>query len=263
MAPASGFGQHGGQIKTQQGEPMRARGMLFAAVMLAVPAAQTAPAPPCDDCKYQRCLDSEISRATRMSAMYDRVGKSTQTMDAYKTGTDTEGNRILGEVQAALGDNPDCKTKIPDLTQMPEQRRWQGLGWSIEFKDNVPQGVGYSAATKIDGGKCVLRESQLDKLKEMLPCLAIGNATEAHERNHVARCENKNIGVPTTPAQMGAFEVEGYKAELKVLRDAKDKLDRKCRRRASSSEPDTGERYAQRERLRRALSRVSSYAATI
>lgn len=247
---------------------MRIRQMLFpfgiatglGAVMLAVPLAQAGQAPACDDCKFQKCLQSEISRSEKMREMYRRAGAA-KTMDEYQKTVDAEGDKILAAEQAALGNNPDCQTKFPDLNDMVEQKRWRALGWGIEFdKDKKAVGARFSAATKIEGDKCTLRQSQLDKLKEILPCLAIANATEAHERNHVEQCGH---AIPKTPREMAAYEVKGYNAELQVLNDAKRKLDRKCDPRASGSEPDMNERYAQRERLRRAVNRVSSYAATI
>lgn len=236
---------------------MSARGMLVAIVLLAAPSAEAAPAPPCDDCKYKPCLQSEISRANRMRDMYGRVGRSARTMDEYQSSVDAEGDRILAEEQAQIKDNPACATRFPDLNDMVEQRKWQQLGWGIEFDANKrARGVHFSAATNPQ--KCTLRQSQIDKLKEMLPCLAIGEATEAHENNHVEACTKAK---PTTPRQMGEFEVKGYDAELKVLNDAKRKLDRKCRPPPSIS--DTNQRDPAKDRLRRSMNRVSTYAATL
>lgn len=236
---------------------MSARGMLVAAVLLAAPSSQAAEAPPCDDCKYKPCLQGEISRANRMREMYSRIGQSARTMEDYQASVDADGARILAEEQERVKGNPACATRFPDLNDMVEQRKWQQLGWGIQFDDNKKaRGVNFSAATNAQ--KCTLRQSQIDKLKEMLPCLAIGEATEAHEKDHVERCIKAK---PTTPKQMGEFEVNGYKAELKVLNDAKSKLDRKCRPPPSIS--DAKPRDASKEHLRRSMNRVSTYAATL
>lgn len=241
--------------------PLLARPRAVAAwallVALTAPSVGAGPAPRCDDCKFLPCLEQELERGKAMRDMYRAVGAEAKSMKEYGEMTDAGGAPILNQHNQAVAGLPQCQTKFPDLTNYAEQRRWNALGWGFEFKDGKLS-VSYSAAT--DPDKCTLRQSQLDKLKEMLPCLEIAQATEDHERDHVDRCGKSK---PKTAKDLAAYEVKGYDVEIRTLQKAYDKLKRKCDTRSELTDEDPGQRYAQRERVRRSSNRVADYAATI
>lgn len=230
-------------------------------VALTAPSVGAGPAPRCDDCKFLPCLDQDLARAEQMKNMYRQVGSEAKSANEYKEMVDARSAPILNAHDSALAGLPQCQTKFPDLTNYAEQRRWNALGWGVEFKEGGKMGVSYGAHT--DPEKCTLRQSQIDKLKEILPCLEIAEATEVHEKDHVARCEKAK---PATAKEMAAYEVKGYEAEIKKLRSAQNYLKnkKKCEARSELSEDADGDqRLAQRERVRRATERVAAYAATI
>ncbi len=249
---------------TPRCNPLRARPRTVAAwallVTLTAPSAGAGPAPRCDDCKFLPCLEQELARTEQMKNMYRQVGSEAKSANEYKEMVGARSAPILNARDSALAGLPQCRTKFPDLTNYAEQRKWNMLGWGVEFKGGK-MSVSYGAHT--DPEKCTLRQSQIDKLKEILPCLEIAEATEVHEKDHVDRCEKAR---PKTPKDLAAYEAKGYEAELKKLRAARDylKYKKKCEARSELTQ-DAGadQRLAQRERVQRSANRVAAYAATI
>lgn len=229
------------------------------------PSAQAAQAPSCiGDCKFSECIDAEIARATAMKNMYEGVGKTAKSLDEYKKLTDTQGDAILLQQQEAIKDQPHCQPKFPDLTNYVNQREWNSLGWGYAF-DGDKLSVIYPVNT--DPATCTFKQKQLNKLKEMLSCLEIPQATEAHEQDHVNRCNTKK---PVTPKEMADYEVAGYKVEIEKLKATAKELEKKCKEPVAPpvarKKPviDTyGNSRTQPERVSRAVNRVADYVLSI
>lgn len=107
-----------------------------------------------------------------------------------------------------------------------------------------------------------------EKYKPLFPCEQVYDAVMAHEYYHGAQWQDNNSGrnkpksgLPRarTPYGQALEEAKGYEIEIAELEKLKKS---KCGR-AEGSVPDSGERLAQRQRLERAVKRVSAYAASI
>lgn len=199
-----------------------------------------------------------------MQGVYRQVKSKAKSMEDYRKQVDAGTGPILEQHDVALAKLPQCQPNFPDLGNYVEQRNWQKLGWGYEVTNaNGVKSVKVSWSAVTDPQTCKLREDQIDKSKEIVACLGIAEATEAHERDHVARCES---GKPTTPTAMADFEDKGYEAELKTLNAAIEKLEKMCKEPEAAlqgSNQSSTEGSAQRERARRAAERVATYANTI
>jgi hypothetical protein len=102
-------------------------------------------------------------------------------------------------------------------------------------------------------------KAELDRARNRAACLAIADAISFHEQRHTD-VRAAGGGNYSRPSQLAREEAEHYDAGARFVRDAMNALN--CPQ-AQGSGPDTGERLAQRERVQRATSRVSAYAASI
>lgn len=100
--------------------------------------------------------------------------------------------------------------------------------------------------------------AQLAAARKKAACLKIADSANFHEQKHTD-VRTAGGGNYARPSQLAKEEADHYEAQVKFLQDAMDALI--CV--ALGSPPDTGERYAQRERLERSISRVTTYAASL
>ena len=100
---------------------------------------------------------------------------------------------------------------------------------------------------------------QLATARRRAACLAIAEGISFHEQRHTD-VRAAGGGQYSRPSQLAREEAAHYEAEAKLVQDAMDALS--CPQ-GQASGPDTGERFAQRERLDRARVRVAAYADSL
>lgn len=100
--------------------------------------------------------------------------------------------------------------------------------------------------------------AQLAAARRRAACLKIADSVSFHEQKHTD-VRTAGGGNYSRPSQLAKEEADHYDAQVKFLQDGMDALI--CV--ALGSPPDSGERYAQRERLQRSLTRVTAYAASL
>ena len=101
--------------------------------------------------------------------------------------------------------------------------------------------------------------AQLETARRRAACLAIAEGINFHEQRHTD-VRTAGGGRYSRPSQLAREEAAHYEAEAKFVQDALNSLS--CPQ-AQGSGPDTGERFAQRERVQRAVTRVAAYADSI
>jgi hypothetical protein len=101
--------------------------------------------------------------------------------------------------------------------------------------------------------------AQLETARRRAACLAIADGISFHEQKHTD-VRAAGGGQYSRPSQLAREEAAHYEAEAKLVQDAMDAL--RCPQ-AQGTGPDTGERFAQRERLERARVRVAAYADSL
>ena len=102
--------------------------------------------------------------------------------------------------------------------------------------------------------------AQLDRARKRAACLAIADGITLHEQKH-ADVRTAGGGRYSRPSQLASEEAAHYEAEASFVQDAFDALS--CPVVQGSGPPDTGERFPQRERVQRAVTRVAAYADSI
>lgn len=100
---------------------------------------------------------------------------------------------------------------------------------------------------------------QLATARRRAACLAIAESISFHEQRHTD-VRNAGGGRYSRPSELAREEAAHYEAGAKFVQDAMDAL--RCPQ-AQGTGPDTGERFAQRERVQRATTRVAAYADSI
>ena len=101
--------------------------------------------------------------------------------------------------------------------------------------------------------------AQLDRARKRAACLAIAEGITLHEQKH-ADVRTAGGGRYSRPSQLAREEADHYETEAKFVQAAIDALS--CPQ-AQGTGSDTGERFAQRERVQRARVRVAAYADSI
>jgi hypothetical protein len=101
--------------------------------------------------------------------------------------------------------------------------------------------------------------AQLERARNRAACLRIADGISFHEQKHTD-VRAAGGGQYSRPSQLAREEAAHYEAEAKLVQDAMDAL--RCPQ-AQGTGPDTGERFAQRERLERARVRVAAYADSL
>jgi hypothetical protein len=101
--------------------------------------------------------------------------------------------------------------------------------------------------------------AQLERARNRAACLRIADGISFHEQKHTD-IRAAGGGQYSRPSQLALEEANHYDAEAKFVQDGMDALN--CPR-AQGTTPDNGERYALRELLQRAVTRVTAYAASI
>jgi hypothetical protein len=102
-------------------------------------------------------------------------------------------------------------------------------------------------------------KAELDRARDRAACLAIAEGISFHEQRHTD-VRTAGGGNYSRPSQLAREEAAHYEAEATFVQNAIDALS--CPQ-AQGTGIDTDERLAQRERVQRATSRVSAYAASI
>jgi len=100
---------------------------------------------------------------------------------------------------------------------------------------------------------------QLATARRRAACLAIAEGITFHEQRHTD-VRTAGGGQYSRPSQLAREEAAHYEAEAKFVQDALNAI--QCPQ-AQLSGGDTGERFAQRERVERARTRVAAYADSI
>lgn len=126
--------------------------------------------------------------------------------------------------------------------------------------------AGFATARKYTGSIVVTFDpttnrpdpEQLATARRRAACLKIADSISFHEQKH-ADVRAAGGGNYSRPSQLAREEADHYNAQVKFLQDAMDAII--CV--ALGSPPDSGERYAQRERLQRSITRVTAYAASL
>jgi len=116
-----------------------------------------------------------------------------------------------------------------------------------------------SIVVKFDPTTNLPDPAQLETARRRAACLAIAEGISFHEQRHTD-VRAAGGGQYSRPSQLAREEAAHYEAEAKLVQDAMDALS--CPQ-AQGSGPDTGERFALRERLQRAVTRVAAYADSI
>jgi hypothetical protein len=116
-----------------------------------------------------------------------------------------------------------------------------------------------SIVVKFDPTTNLPDPAQLATARRRAACLAIAEGISFHEQRHTD-VRTAGGGQYSRPSQLAREEADHYDAEAKLVQDAMDALS--CPR-AQGTGPDTGERFAQRERLERARVRVAAYADSL
>jgi len=101
--------------------------------------------------------------------------------------------------------------------------------------------------------------AQLAAARRRAACLKIADSVSFHEQKHTD-VRTAGGGNYSRPSQLAKEEADHYDAQVKFLQDGMDALI--CVG-ALGSPPDSGERYAQRERLQRSITRLTAYAASL
>lgn len=100
--------------------------------------------------------------------------------------------------------------------------------------------------------------AELDRARSRAACFAIAEGISFHEQKH-ADVRTAGGGQYSRPSQLAREEAAHYEAEAALVQKALDSII--CTSLASG--PDTGERFAQRERVQRAVTRVAAYADSL
>jgi hypothetical protein len=179
----------------------------------------------------------------------------------------------------------DAHRRKADELQMAEDALYRAMGKSIADRSNEmaelwnsynswEQGTGpgtaraaFEAARKYTGSIVVTFDqntnlpdpAQLETARRRAACLRIAEGITFHEQRHTD-VRAAGGGRYSRPSQLAREEADHYDAEAKFVQDGLDAL--RCPQ-AQGSSPDTGERFAQREMLKRSLTRVTAYAASI
>jgi hypothetical protein len=176
------------------------------------------------------------------------------------------------------------KQKANEL-QMKEEVLYRAMGKSIADGSNEmsqlwsgynswEQGTGpgtargaFEAARKYTGSIVVTFDqntnlpdpAQLATARRRAACLKIAEGISFHEKRHTD-VRASGGGKYSRPSQLALEEANHYDAEAKFVQDGIDALN--CPQ-AQGTTPDNGARYAIRELLQRAVTRVTAYAASI
>ena len=213
---------------TQGARRRRLTKLLLAAVFLAALASAPARAAgkACDDCCQLACVEAEIRFATKMQQFYRALqARPNLTQAVYEAEEKAKATELAKERSKAVGTLPACRWNLPDpKTDLIAIREWSSAGWSIK---STPDGVTYDFTLKTDTEKCTLREKQVKLLHEIAPCDGLADATEKHERHHVATCEARK-GAKETLAQAAADEVAAYDVEMKALTELRQAVQKAC-----------------------------------
>lgn len=143
-----------------------------------------------------------------------------------------------------------------------DYNKWEGTTVKEEFKKarghkDTTSVTFYDETAKPD-------PKQLEAARKQAPCLRIADGISRHEQKHTD-LRTSGGGHQERPSQLALEEKADYDDEAAFVQEELDSLENqpRCKPRSETSTKDTGQRLAQRERLRRAMKRVSAYAATI
>jgi hypothetical protein len=193
----------------------------------AVPAA-AADAPLCDDCKFLPCVKMQIDQANEMRRMYANEASRATSLVEYQRIVAEKSQPILDKYSAMTQNVPACRNNFPNL-EGPENfaaaREWTtSLHWGFKRSDDGKT-VEYTWPANTDMESCKPRTAQLKKSREIVACLDLAEATEAHELKHAEQCLAKK---PTDAATSARYEVEGYDVGTAKLKKTLERLKKKC-----------------------------------
>jgi hypothetical protein len=194
-------------------------------------------ATPCKDCCQLPCVEAEIRYALQMQKWYrDQTVARTQTYEAYEAAEGAKAAELSRERAKGVGVLPACGWNLPDPKDTIGMRQWSSVGWSMrtDEKGNIT----YGFSLKTDLKSCKLREDQVEKYREVVPCSGIADAVEKHERFHAASCKP---GQTRTVAQIAQDEVSAYDVELKELDSLKQALEKVCSKGTCTTKHEGGD----------------------
>jgi len=222
--------------------------------------ARGADAPPCDDCKFLPCVESELRHYKEAQRIFNELAASAQgmDMDTFKKTSDEKIDQSLASHEARIKDKDACKTRWPEGLidgEMTARKRWQGLGFGV--KDMGDGKIAFSWSAVTDPTSCKLRESQIEAIRELVSCVDLAVATEKHERKHVADCDPKKAATAQAQAR---YEAAGYAEGIKELEKTMRRLkNKRCPRPQPSHQGPKAHEQMQKT-LGAAKDRLSMYA---
>lgn len=146
---------------------------------------------------------------------------------------------------------------------------WDDYGkWQkVTLREEFAKARNYPSTTAVTFDESTNKPDprQLEKARNESACLRIADSIDRHEKGH-SDVRTSGRGQHERPSKLALEEKTHYEDGMKFLQEEVDSLKGKKKCREPKSEAygsDSGQRYAQRERMRRAVNRVSSYAAAI
>ena len=209
------------------------------------PAPAPAPGPPACTCDDKPAMQREIDDAKWLADAHRQKAEELQKAE----------EAIYRQQGKSLGDRSN------EMSQLwMSYNSWEGGTGPGTVR------AAFAAARKYTGSIVVTFDqttnrpdpAQLAAARRRAACLKIADSVNFHEQKH-ADVRTAGGGNYSRPSQLAKEEADHYDAQVKFLQDGMDALI--CL--ALGSPPDSGERYAQRERLQRSLTRVTTYAASI
>lgn len=190
--------------------------------------AKAADAPLCDDCKFLPCVKMQIDQAKEMRNMYRNEASKAVSLADYEKIANEKSQPILDKYSAMIERIPACRNNFPTLDQkenIAAYREWTtSLRWG--YKPSADgKTAEYTWPANTDMTTCVPRTAQLKKSREIVACLDLAEATEAHELKHVEQCKAKKPGDAATSA---LYETQGYDVGIAKLDETRKRLQKKC-----------------------------------
>jgi len=192
----------------------------------------------CEQCKYQRCLESTVERKQKLIQVYQGLQNFWQgrNLDA--------GGKPLTEFN--LASIPESQRAGVANAYIEQLSEFAAMEKSRTEAIPPAEACGYgeeesSASTNIF--TCAIEG--LPKASAQQPCKELADLVAQHEGLHSQACERrklnlrkKNQGILLTPAGKAAEEIAAYQLEISAISKIIDNLKKKCGRIATVTTPN-------------------------